>query len=184
MNAVIQTQSIRVSGVVQGVGFRPFVWHLAQQLQLTGWVGNDASGVVMQVQGTQDQLDQLLQRLRTEAPPLARVDAIHAEVIDAEPCVGFAISDSQSGAAQTMIGPDVAVCDACLQELFTEGDRRNRHPFITCTHCGPRFTVTRHLPYDRPQTSMAAFSLSMWMYISETPSLRAWMMAVSNRRVP
>ncbi|HPW29084.1 MAG TPA: carbamoyltransferase HypF [Rhodoferax sp.] len=155
----IQTQIIRVNGVVQGVGFRPFVWHLAQELQLTGWVGNDASGVVIHVQGTPDHLDKLRQRLRTEAPPLARVDAIHAEVIDAGPFVGFSISDSQTGVANTMIGPDVSVCDDCVQELFSEGDRRYCYPFITCTHCGPRFTVTRHLPYDRPQTSMSAFLL-------------------------
>ena len=160
-----RSQRIRVTGVVQGVGFRPFVWRLAQQLQLTGWVRNDAQGVELLAQGEAPQLAELLERLRLEAPPLARVDAVQAQVALAaafstfSTFSTFSIIDSQSGQASTAIGPDVAVCGDCLDELFAPSNRRYRHAFITCTHCGPRFTVTRALPYDRPQTSMAAFPL-------------------------
>ena len=153
------TQHIRVTGIVQGVGFRPFVWRLAQQLGLTGWVRNDAQGVEILAQGGQSALSEMLVRLRTDAPPLARVDSVQAQDLAAEPFAAFSIIASQSGQAATAIGPDVAVCDECLAELFDPSSRRHRHAFITCTHCGPRFTVTRALPYDRPQTSMAAFPL-------------------------
>jgi hydrogenase maturation protein HypF len=153
------TQHIRVTGIVQGVGFRPFVWRLAQQLGLTGWVRNDAQGVEILAQGGQSALSEMLVRLRTDAPPLARVDSVQAQDLVAEPFAAFSIIASQSGQAATAIGPDVAVCDECLAELFDPSSRRHRHAFITCTHCGPRFTVTRALPYDRPQTSMAAFPL-------------------------
>jgi hydrogenase maturation protein HypF len=153
------TQQIRVTGIVQGVGFRPFVWRLAQQFGLTGWVRNDAQGVEILAQGGQSALSEMLVRLRTDAPPLARVDSVQAQDLVAEPFAAFSIIASQSGQAATAIGPDVAVCDECLAELFDPSSRRHRHAFITCTHCGPRFTVTRALPYDRPQTSMAAFPL-------------------------
>lgn len=154
-----RSQRIRVTGVVQGVGFRPFVWRLAQQLQLTGWVRNDAQGVELLAQGRAPELAELLRRVRDDAPPLARVDTVQAQAAQAEPFTTFSIIDSQSGQASTAIGPDVAVCTDCLDELFDPANRRYRHAFITCTHCGPRFTVTRALPYDRPQTSMAAFPL-------------------------
>lgn len=153
------SQHIRVTGVVQGVGFRPFVWRLAQQLGLHGWVRNDAQGVEILVQGSQPGLAELLERLRLDAPPLARVDSVKAHELSAEPFTAFSIIASQSGQAATAIGPDVAVCAECLNELFDPSNRRYRHAFITCTHCGPRFTVTRALPFDRPQTSMAAFPL-------------------------
>lgn len=152
-------QRIRVSGVVQGVGFRPFVWHLARELQLSGWVRNDALGVEIQAQGTAGQLAELRQRLRQQAPPLARVDALQVQDVDLAPDDGFRILASQGGAVATVIGPDVGVCADCLQELFDPGNRRWRHAFITCTHCGPRYTVTRALPYDRAQTTLAPFAL-------------------------
>ena len=153
------SQHIRVTGIVQGVGFRPFVWHLAQQLGLYGWVRNDAQGVEILAQGRQPRLAELLERLRLDAPPLARVDSVQAQDLAAEPFTAFSIIASQSGQAATAIGPDVAVCADCLNELFDPSSRRYRHAFITCTHCGPRYTVTRGLPYDRPQTSMAEFPL-------------------------
>ena len=153
------SKHIRVTGIVQGVGFRPFVWRLAQQLNLSGWVRNDAQGVEILAQGSQPGLAELLQRLSTDAPPLARVDKVQAQDLAAEPFSVFSIIASQSGQAATAIGPDVAVCADCLAELFDPTHRRYRHAFITCTHCGPRFTVTRALPYDRPPTSMAAFPL-------------------------
>ncbi|NCP40698.1 MAG: carbamoyltransferase HypF [Rhodoferax sp.] len=154
----VLSRRIRVTGVVQGVGFRPFVWRLAQERSLKGWVRNDALGVEIAVQGAAAQLDDLIARLRSDAPPLARVDAVQASDAAWQPWADFAIVDSQTGPASTTIGPDVAVCDACLSELFDPANRRWRHGFITCTHCGPRLTVTRALPYDRPQTSMADFA--------------------------
>jgi len=150
---------IRVTGIVQGVGFRPFVWRLAQELQLSGWVRNDAQGVEISVQGTRLQIDALLERLRSEAPVLARVDSVHSTDAVLDTLDTFSILASVTGPSNTAIGPDVAVCPDCLAELFEPSHRRWRHPFITCTHCGPRYTVTRALPYDRPQTSMAPFPL-------------------------
>ena len=152
---------ILVSGIVQGVGFRPFVWRLAQQLNLSGWVRNDAQGVEILAQGRTTDLDELLTRLHSEAPALACVDAVQAQ--DATPSAlhGFNILPSvqDHASTNTAIGPDVGLCPDCLAELFDPANRRWRHAFITCTHCGPRYTVTRALPYDRPQTSLAPFPL-------------------------
>ncbi len=150
---------IRVTGLVQGVGFRPFVWHLAHELQLVGWVRNDALGVEIAAQGSTSQLDALLQRLRTDAPVQARVDAVHAQDVPVQAWTDFVIQNSLNGPAATAIGADMAVCADCLKELLNPCNRRWRHAFITCTHCGPRYTITRALPYDRAQTSMSAFPL-------------------------
>ena len=158
-NASRIARRIRVSGIVQGVGFRPFVWRLAQELQLSGWVRNDAQGVEIAAQGTRLQIDALLERLRSEAPVLARVDSVQSTDTVLEALGTFSILASVTGQSSTSIGPDVAVCPDCLAELFDPSHRRWRHAFITCTHCGPRYTVTRALPYDRPQTSMAPFPL-------------------------
>ncbi|MBT0959777.1 carbamoyltransferase HypF [Denitromonas sp. IR12] len=149
---------IRVRGVVQGVGFRPFVFRLAQQLDLAGWVRNDGAGVEMEVQGPPGNLSALLARMIKEAPPLARVDTV--ERADCTPLTGdrgFTIRPSEGGAVTTAIGPDTAVCPACLGELFDPANRRWRYALINCTECGPRYTLTRHLPYDRANTSMAGF---------------------------
>ncbi|MBS3934650.1 MAG: carbamoyltransferase HypF, partial [Sulfuritalea sp.] len=148
---------IKVSGVVQGVGFRPFVWRLANELGLAGWVRNDAAGVEIHVEGCA--LDAFVARLKSEAPPLARVDAVSVAAVAPTGCAGFAIEESAGGKVSTAIGHDTATCPACLAELFDSANRRHRHAFITCTHCGPRYTVTRRLPYDRPQTSLAPFPL-------------------------
>jgi len=149
--------SVRVQGVVQGVGFRPFVWRLGQELKLAGWVKNDAAGVEIHVEGDWQALNELARRVRDEAPPLARVDTVTMLPAAFERYVGFAIIESTGGKVSTAIGHDTAPCAACLTELFDPANRRYRHPFITCTHCGPRYTVTRRLPYDRPQTSLAPF---------------------------
>ncbi|MDP3038104.1 MAG: acylphosphatase, partial [Rhodocyclaceae bacterium] len=154
-NEVTPAVRIRVTGVVQGVGFRPFVWRLANQLKFNGWVKNDAAGVEIHAEGRNP--DVLITRLRSEAPPLARVDAVTMQPAQAEGHVGFMIVESTGGKVSTAIGHDTAPCAACLAELFDPANRRYRHPFITCTHCGPRYTVTRRLPYDRPQTSLAPF---------------------------
>lgn len=150
---------IRVTGIVQGVGFRPFVWRLARELDLHGWVRNDGEGVEIAAEGEAEPMRALLERLAREAPALARVDAVTAHAAAPAGCGSFFIADSPAGPAQTAIGPDTAPCADCLAELFDPGDRRHRHAFITCTHCGPRYTVTRGLPYDRARTSLAPFPL-------------------------
>ncbi len=152
---------IRVSGIVQGVGFRPFVWRLAQELGLRGWVRNDAQGVDILAQGSAAALDDLQGLLHSEAPALALVDAVQAQDVTPTSLIGFTILPSVQGETltKTAIGPDVGLCPDCLADLFEPANRRWRHAFITCTHCGPRYTVTRALPYDRPQTSLAPFPL-------------------------
>ncbi|PWC76491.1 carbamoyltransferase HypF [Azospirillum sp. TSH64] len=150
---------IRVRGRVQGVGFRPHVHALAGRFGLTGWVLNDPQGVLIEVQGSGVAAFQAA--LSAEAPPLARIDAVECDAVPHVPAeVSFAIRHSLSaGAVATGIGPDAAVCPACLGELFDPTDRRHRYAFLNCTHCGPRYTITRQLPYDRPQTAMAGFPL-------------------------
>jgi hydrogenase maturation protein HypF len=156
---MIAARRIRVTGLVQGVGYRPHVWRLARELGLAGWVRNDAAGVDITAEGNEESLIALLSRLRAEAPPLARVDAVEAHTVTAEGMHEFVIAESGGGQVATAIGHDTAICADCLDELFDPAGRRWRHAFITCTHCGPRYTVTRALPYDRPQTSLAPFPL-------------------------
>lgn len=151
---------LRVTGIVQGVGFRPYVWHLARALNLAGWVRNDAAGVEVLVEGEADRIEAFTQRLPTEIPPLAQVrDLSWTDAPATGDLADFSIGESGAGQAATMIGHDTAVCPDCLAEMFDHADRRRRHAFINCTHCGPRYTLTRGLPYDRAQTSMAAFPL-------------------------
>ncbi len=155
-------QRLTVTGVVQGVGFRPFVHRLATELGLAGFVGNDSGAVFLEVQGHPARVREFGRRLRAEAPPLARIGTIAAVDIDVTPGTGrgFDIAASERVAGTTTpIPPDIAVCDDCVAELFDPGDRRHRHPFVTCTNCGPRFTIIRTLPYDRPATTMAAFAM-------------------------
>jgi hydrogenase maturation protein HypF len=151
---------IRVRGQVQGVGFRPYVHRLATELGLSGWVRNDAAGVEIEVHGTSGALDALLARLGREAPPLARIEGVeHRPAPVGIAGSGFVIEDSRSGAVCTAVTPDAAVCPECLSELFDPSDRRYRYAFINCTHCGPRYTITSGLPYDRASTSMASFAM-------------------------
>jgi hydrogenase maturation protein HypF len=150
---------LEVRGVVQGVGFRPFVYRLARELALDGWVRNDGAGVTIEVQGDAACIERLAQSVREKAPTRARVDSVALRECAPEDCgCGFAILDSSGGRAATAIGPDSAVCADCLAELFDPDNRRYRHAFINCTCCGPRYTITRRLPYDRGMTSMAAFA--------------------------
>ncbi len=149
---------IRVRGLVQGVGFRPFVYRLAVEQGLSGWVRNDEQGVVMEVQGAGASAMPAL--LETQAPPLARVDAVEVQTQELRDETGFVIDASHhEGKASAAIGPDAGICAACVAEICDPAERRFRYPFTTCTHCGPRYTITRSLPYDRPQTSMASFPL-------------------------
>ncbi len=148
---------LRVRGAVQGVGFRPFAYGLAIRLALSGFVRNGPDGVVLEIEGAR--ADEFLDRLRGAPPPLARIDAIDVERIAPLGAGGFAIAASEHGPARTRIVPDAAVCEDCLDDLFDPASRFFLYPFVTCTHCGPRFTLTRRLPYDRPQTSMAPFAM-------------------------
>ena len=151
---------IHVSGVVQGVGFRPFVYGLAQRYGLNGWVRNSSSGVDIEVDGPDADLARFSAALAAELPALARIDHLESA---AQPSNGFTRFDilesrPEEGAFQP-ISPDVTICPDCLSELFDPADRRYRYPFINCTNCGPRYTIIRDIPYDRPLTTMAGFTL-------------------------
>lgn len=155
-----QRWRVRIRGQVQGVGFRPFVYRLALQHGLHGFVHNDGGGVEAQIQGDSAALAAFCNRLRRGAPPLARIEEIDIAILAVdEHTKGFRIEPSRRGGIPTGITPDSTVCNDCLAELFDPANRRYRHPFINCTHCGPRYTITSRLPYDRPHTSMARFPL-------------------------
>lgn len=153
-------QAIHITGVVQGVGFRPFVYGLAHVYGLTGWVRNSSAGVDIVVEGSAAALTAFVHDLQHKLPPLARIDEFH---VSHQPANGFARfdiipSEPIAGAFQP-ISPDVSVCPDCLRELFDPADRRYRYPFINCTNCGPRFTIIQDIPYDRPKTTMAEFEM-------------------------
>ncbi|MBK1784947.1 carbamoyltransferase HypF [Prauserella cavernicola] len=151
--------AVRVEGVVQGVGFRPFVHTLAGRLGLSGLVGNDPAGVFIEVEGSPEQLSTFLAALESEAPPLAAIDAVTVHEVPVAGDGGFRIVPSRGGAAATLVSADSATCADCLAELADPGDRRYRYPFVNCTNCGPRFTIVRGVPYDRPLTTMAGFPM-------------------------
>lgn len=153
-------QCVLVRGVVQGVGFRPFVFRLAHETELAGFIGNNTDGVTIEIEGEEARLHEFLERLRTEAPPMARIDSVVVEDCTPTGDSEFRIITSQVlGQVSTGIPADAATCADCLRELLDPQDRRYRYPFINCTNCGPRFTITRRIPYDRPQTSMAVFPM-------------------------
>jgi len=151
---------ISVKGVVQGVGFRPFVYGLATRLDLHGWVCNTSAGVEILVDGQDRRLEEFIQSLTLEKPPLAKIDSIQVEETPCEQSAKFEIRESQDvyGAYQP-ISADVAICPDCERELFNPKDKRYLYPFINCTHCGPRFTIIKDIPYDRPNTTMADFPM-------------------------
>jgi hydrogenase maturation protein HypF len=155
----MERRRLRVTGVVQGVGFRPFVHGLATRLGLGGFVLNDGAGVVVEAEGEPAALDALARGLRDEAPPLARVEAVVAETVAARGETGFRIEASAATGRSALIPADAATCEDCLRELFDPADRRFRYPFTNCTQCGPRFTIVTGVPYDRPLTTMAEFEL-------------------------
>ena len=157
---VRRREAIQVRGIVQGVGFRPFVYRIALEQGLAGSIGNDTDGVTIEVEGPEDRVQVFLQRLRAEAPPLARLDSVVARPMAPTGEQGFQIIASEvHGQVSTGIPADAATCPDCLRELLDPGDRRYRYPFLNCTNCGPRYTITRRIPYDRPQTSMAHFKM-------------------------
>lgn len=157
----VERVRLRVRGVVQGVGFRPFVHRLAHRHGLSGFVRNDAGGVVVEAEGSPLVLAAFVQAIPAEAPPLAHVAGIDVEACSPLFQPGFAIVLSEAGASArtTLVAPDAATCDDCLRELFDPSDRRHRYPFVNCTNCGPRFTIITSVPYDRPRTTMAGFPL-------------------------
>lgn len=151
---------IVVSGIVQGVGFRPHVYRVAHRYGLSGYVRNTSSGAAIEVQGPDDVLGRFLADLKSEAPPLARIAALSIEEVPCQPDATFEILRSASGEhTDTLIAPDIATCSDCLQEMLDPADRRYGYPFINCTNCGPRFTIQRRIPYDRSNTSMASFPM-------------------------
>ncbi len=157
----LQRYRLQVSGVVQGVGFRPFLHNLARQLQVNGWVRNTSIGVEMEVQGTPAALAQFVDQLQHNAPPLARIldlDTTTIPTVVDQPA-GLEIRPSRARSGRTLVSPDVATCELCRREVFDPSDRRAHYAFTNCTHCGPRFTIINDLPYDRPATTMADFSL-------------------------
>lgn len=156
----IERRCIHVQGIVQGVGFRPFVYGQALHRQLAGFVLNDSQGVTIEVEGALDALEDFQDALQRDAPPLARIDSIAVQVIPT--CGGgrFVIAHSQASHERlALISADTAACDACVRELFDPADRRYGYPFINCTHCGPRFTLIQDIPYDRENTTMRVFPM-------------------------
>lgn len=151
-------RAIEVSGLIQGVGFRPYVYRLATERSLTGFTANTAAGVTIEIQGPLEKVEEFLARLPQEAPPLARITTVSVRELSCNHDRDFRILASLAGGeSSALISPDVAICDDCLRELFDPADRRFRYPFINCTNCGPRYTIVRDIPYDRASTSMAVF---------------------------
>lgn len=156
----IQRLRIKIQGVTQGVGYRPFIFQWAQQLQLTGWVQNTSSGVALEVEGPKAVLDQLLMILTHQTPPLAQIQSLEPTFLKPIGFSDFQIKESLSDPIKrVLILPDIATCSDCLNEMMNPADRRYQYPFINCTHCGPRLSILQALPYDRPNTSMASFQL-------------------------
>jgi len=156
----LRREVLAVRGVVQGVGFRPFVYRLATEQGLAGFIGNDTGGVTIEIEGAPESVETFLRRLRAEAPPLSRIDSVVTRNSAPKREKDFRIVSSESrGQVNTGIPADAATCADCMRELLDPADRRYRYPFLNCTNCGPRFTITRRIPYDRPQTSMAKFKM-------------------------
>src|SRR5271166_841907 len=157
LDSTTERVRVRLNGAVQGVGMRPFVHRLAVEIGLAGFVRNGADGVTIEVEG--DRIGDFVARLSAEAPPLARIDALAVEMLAPSGDAGFAIRTSIGGRTATRVVPDAATCPECLTELFDPDGRFFGYPFINCAHCGPRYTITCRLPYDRAQTSMARFAM-------------------------
>ncbi|MGB7266706.1 MAG: carbamoyltransferase HypF [Terracidiphilus sp.] len=156
----MRRETLTVRGVVQGVGFRPFVYRLASEERLAGFIGNDTGGVTIEIEGPAERVDAFRRRLTAEAPPLSRIDSVTHQSVPPKREKEFRIVASDAhGQVSTGIPADAATCGDCLRELLDPLDRRYRYPFLNCTNCGPRFTITQRIPYDRPQTSMARFKM-------------------------
>jgi len=157
---VKQRVRVEIHGAVQGVGFRPFVYRLATELNLAGWVINDTRGVFIELEGPKSDLERFLERLPAEKPPRAIIHSLNTDWLEPAGYDRFEIRHSdETGAKTVLVLPDIATCDDCLAEVFDPGNRRHRYPFTNCTNCGPRFSIVRALPYDRPNTTMRRFTL-------------------------
>ena len=155
---------LEIQGVVQGVGFRPFVYSAAIKFDLKGFVGNESKGVFIEVEGNTANLSDFQNYLNVNKPPLAHITTIKTEEIASQFSDIFYIAESENQANEnTLVSPDVSVCKDCLRELFNKKDRRFRYPFINCTNCGTRFTIIKDIPYDRSKTTMSIFE--MWYRI-------------------
>ncbi|HCJ67118.1 MAG TPA: carbamoyltransferase HypF, partial [Elusimicrobia bacterium] len=153
-------QRITVKGIVQGVGFRPFVYRIAKKNNLKGWVCNTSQGVIFEIVGEKKSLESFLKELKTSPPPAAKIDSIAVENIKPKNYINFVIKESIAIEKEFQpVSPDIATCNDCLKELFDPKDRRYRYPFINCTNCGPRFTIIEDIPYDRPKTTMRSFKM-------------------------
>ena len=151
---------VEIKGIVQGVGFRPFVYQIARRYGLTGWVANTASGVDIHLEGSPLEISEFLTSLEAHAPPLAKITGISKNPAQPQGFTDFTIAPSEkSDSRATLIAPDIAVCPECLAEMLEPQDRRYRYPFINCTNCGPRYTIIDDIPYDRPNTSMKHFAM-------------------------
>jgi hydrogenase maturation protein HypF len=158
--SAIEARRLSVKGIVQGVGFRPFVYQLATTLALNGQVANTSKGVTILIEGSLDGIESFIKRLTTQSPPLAHITHVAVESLPPAGYTDFSISHSRKDSQrQTLISPDVSICDDCKNELFDTGDRRYGYPFINCTNCGPRYTIIDDIPYDRPKTSMRHFRM-------------------------
>ncbi len=158
MSAPIGRRQIKIRGIVQGVGFRPFVYNLALRLRLTGYVLNSSAGVVIDAEGPEAELDQFLHALNHDAPPLSQIEDVSVAVLTPAGYTAFEIRASLDEPGKLApVSPDVSTCDDCVDDFRTPGNRRHGYPFTNCTNCGPRYTITRKIPYDRPLTTMACF---------------------------
>ena len=150
------SKKIHIKGIVQGVGFRPFVFSSAKKFNITGWVRNSSAGVDIIANGMINDIANFISELKTNPPPLAHIDEFHETDADLENYEKFSIMQSQTIPGEFIpISPDVSICRACQDELFDTTNHRYRYPFINCTNCGPRFSIIKDIPYDRPNTTMA-----------------------------
>ena len=158
---MVEALDIRVRGIVQGVGFRPFVYRLAKRYLVNGWVLNDLDGVFIHAEAETQLLDEFVNELHMNPPVAAKISEVELAEVPLQDCEGFEIRESDGGAADegTLVSADLGICDDCMRELFDPSDRRFRYPFINCTNCGPRFTIIDSLPYDRAATSMCEFEM-------------------------
>jgi hydrogenase maturation protein HypF len=155
-----QRLRVVIRGAVQGVGFRPFVYRLATEMGLSGWVINSSQGVFIEVEGHKPQLDTFLLRVEREKPPRSFIQSLESSFLDPVGFTAFEIRHSEeSGPKSVLVLPDLAICPDCLRDIFDPANRRYRYPFTNCTNCGPRFSIIEGLPYDRPNTSMKAFPM-------------------------
>ena len=156
-----QRVRIVIRGAVQGVGFRPFIYRLAEEMDLKGWVINNTQGVFIEAEAAPEVLQQFLLRINREKPVISFIQSFEHSFVDPVPYDNFEIRESTDGAKTALILPDIATCSECQREIFDPTNRRYRYPFTNCTNCGPRFTIIEALPYDRPRTSMRVFEMCL-----------------------